>query len=68
MRRVYVPVWHAFEQVAVYSGEDVGEEDMISGPAIIEMSHTTVVVPPIFRLHCDAGGSFLLRRFAVSNK
>ena len=41
-------------QVSVYAGEQFDCGMALTGPALIEQSNTTVLVPPGYRLVCDA--------------
>ncbi len=44
----------------VYDRERLGAGDELSGPAILEQYDSTIVVPPGFRLRCDASGNVVL--------
>jgi N-methylhydantoinase A len=59
-RRAYLPSTHAFADVPVYDGERLGFGNVLSGPALVEQSTTTVFVPSEYELQCDPLGSFLL--------
>ncbi|MBI2524860.1 MAG: hydantoinase/oxoprolinase family protein [Candidatus Rokubacteria bacterium] len=67
-RRGRRPVWmgeaRAFAETVVYEGEALGAGARLSGPAVVELDTTTVVVPPAWRLETDRHGSFLLDRLA----
>ena len=45
----------------IYDGERLKHRDMIRGPALIEESTTTVVVPERFRCAVDETGTYQLR-------
>ncbi len=59
-RKVYLPSVADFREVPVYDGDGMGNGNKVEGPAIIEQIHTTIFVPPEYRLHCDLYGSFVL--------
>ncbi len=47
-------------QVAVYAGEQFACGMALSGPALIEQANTTVLVPPGYRLVCDAYRNYVM--------
>jgi N-methylhydantoinase A len=59
-RDAYVPGAGAFASVPVYAGERLGAGATIGGPAIIELTTTTVVVPEPYDLTVTPYGDFLL--------
>jgi N-methylhydantoinase A len=59
-RDAYVPSTGRLERVPVYDGDRMSPGHRLAGPAIIEESTTTVVVPEGFRVEVDASGSFIL--------
>jgi len=56
-RRAWFDGW---VDTPVYTREQLGAGDELSGPAIIEQYDSTIVVPPGFRLRCDASGNAVL--------
>jgi len=56
-RRAWFDGW---VDTPVYDRERLGAGDELSGPAILEQYDSTIVVPPAFRLRCDAGGNAVL--------
>ncbi len=53
-RRAWFDGW---VETLVYDRDRLGAGDELSGPAILEQYDSTIVVPPGFRLRCDAGGN-----------
>jgi N-methylhydantoinase A len=51
-----------FEQVAIFSGDDLRLGHRVSGPAIIEESFTTIVVYPGWQARVDDAGDYELVR------
>ena len=49
-----------FREVTVYDGHRLASGEHVAGPAIVEQETTTVVVPPEYRLTCDAFGNYLV--------
>ena len=56
-RRAWFDGW---VHTPIYDRGRLGAGDELSGPAILEQYDSTVVVPPGFRLRCDAGGNVVL--------
>jgi len=56
-RRAWFDGW---VDTPVYDRERLGAGDELSGPAILEQYDSTIVVPPRFRLRCDAAGNVVL--------
>ena len=56
-RRAWFDGW---AKTPVYDRERLGAGDELSGPAILEQYDSTTVVPPGFRLRCDATGNVVL--------
>jgi len=52
----------AFVETAVYDGEKLQPKDLIQGPAIIEETTTTVVIPESFCCEVDPLRNYILRR------
>jgi len=48
-----------FEQATIYDG-DARIRGSFEGPAIVEFSHTTVVVPPRFTVNVDERGNYVM--------
>jgi N-methylhydantoinase A len=48
----------------VYDGQRFPTDSLLSGPALIELSGTTVVVPPDYSVMRDRHGNFILERIA----
>jgi N-methylhydantoinase A len=61
-RRAYSVGEARFREFPVYHGEDIGGQLGFTGPAIVELPQTTVVVPAAFDVRRDATGSFVLSR------
>jgi len=61
-RRAYSVGETRFREFPVYYGADIGVEGRFTGPAIVELPQTTVVVPAAFDVRRDATGSLLLFR------
>ena len=63
-RRGERPVWdldeRAFVTAPVWDGRRLGVAATLSGPAIVELSSTTIVVPRGFTLDLDAHGAFVV--------
>jgi len=49
-------------EVPVYDGEALRAGNRLAGPAIIEETTTTVVVPPLYALHVDPLKNYVMRR------
>lgn len=64
------PAWSApvrrMVRTAVHDGSHLGPGARLDGPAIVELSNTTIVVPDEFGLVVDSAGSFVL--FAVERE
>lgn len=56
-RQVWVPERGRFESVPIYDGEKMAFGNQVSGPAIIERIHTTIVVPSDYDLVVDRMGT-----------
>ena len=60
------PVWstsaRALVDTPVHDGQAMGAGTTVPGPAIIELSNTTIVVPEAFTLDVDAYGAFAVHR------
>lgn len=61
-RRAWLPSAREFADVEVYDGSLLQVGKALSGPALVERTTTTVLVPEDFRLTVDPLGSFVLRR------
>jgi len=59
-RAIYWPDLKKIRQTAVYDGERLVSGNSVTGPAIVETSDTTVVVPPKAQLRLDQLGNFEL--------
>ena len=62
VRQAYSPGEMCFREFAVYRGESMDGGCRLEGPAIVELSQTTVVVPSAFTVRLDEVGSFVLTR------
>jgi N-methylhydantoinase A len=51
----------AVQETRVYAGDRLRSGHHLDGPAIIEQTTTTIIVPPAFTCDVDALGSFVLR-------
>jgi N-methylhydantoinase A len=60
------PMWiaddDAFLTVPVWDGDILGPGATVDGPAIVQLTTTTVIVPPGWQLEVDALGSFVVER------
>ena len=61
-RRVYFKELARFEETPCYDGDRLRHGNMVAGPAIVEETKTTVVVPQGAELTVDAYGNYLVRR------
>jgi N-methylhydantoinase A len=59
-RNIYWPDLKKKRQTVVYDGERLVSGNSVTGPAIVETSDTTVVVPPGAKLRLDRLGNFEL--------
>ena len=60
VRDAYIPSTGRLERVPVYDGETMQAGQRLAGPAIVEESTTTVVVPEGWGLELDTSGNFVL--------
>ena len=58
-RRIYLREAGCLD-VPVFDGSALRHGNRLSGPAIVEQAHTTVLVLPEFDLVCDRHGSFVM--------
>jgi len=61
-RKVYFEKKYGFIDTPCYDSERLRHGNVMTGPAIIEGTNTTVVIPHGFRLHVDAYGNYIMRR------
>lgn len=61
-REVYFRELGSLTEIPCYDGNKLTHGNMISGPAIIEESNTTVVLPPKTDLTVDRYGNYLIKR------
>lgn len=47
-------------ETPIYRGESLGLNENVNGPAVVEYSETTIVIPPFAKGHVDSSGSFIL--------
>ena len=59
-RDIYWPDLKKKRPTAIYDGERLVSGNSLAGPAIVETSDTTVVVPPGAKLRLDRLGNFEL--------
>lgn len=59
-RAIWLPDTDSFQEVPVYDGERMVHGHELAGPAVIETSTTTLIVPNDFTLACDPWSNFLL--------
>ena len=57
-RPVWSPVARALVDTPVHDGQSLHPGATVTGPAIVELSNTTIVVPDAFTLNVDAYGAF----------
>jgi len=60
-RDVYFEVKTGFVPATIYNGDTMKAGNRVEGPAVIEQSTTTVVVPPGARLEVTEYGDYLMR-------
>ena len=60
-RPVFLPSRKTFENIDVYDGDKLGFGNRVTGPAIVEQKNTTVFVPSMFDIECDAYGNYLMK-------
>ena len=61
-RQVYFEGRHGFIDTPCYDSKRLRHGNVMMGPAIIEGTNTTVVIPHEFRLNVDAYGNYIMRR------
>lgn len=61
-REIFLPGEKKFRSVPVYDGHALRHGNRFEGPAVVELSTTTVVVPEEFDVECDRLGSLVLGR------
>ncbi len=61
-RQVYFDQKEGFTDTPCYDSERLRHGNVIVGPAIIEGTKTTVVIPRGYRLQVDAYGNYTMRR------
>jgi N-methylhydantoinase A len=61
-RPVWDPAARALEPTPVWDGERLVVASRLTGPAIVELTSTTIVVPRGFTLEVDAHGGFAVHR------
>lgn len=59
-RPIWLPGTGTFQDVPVYDGDRLTHGHELKGPAVVETSTTTLIVPNDFSLACDPWSSFLL--------
>lgn len=60
-REIFDPILRKAIQAPVYDGDHMKAGSKISGPAIIEMTTTTIVVPYQFEINLDQNGNFIMK-------
>ena len=61
-RPAYSPGEMTFREFPVYRGDSMGAGCRLEGPAIVELTQTTLVAPAAFAVLLDEAGSFVLTR------
>ena len=61
-RQVYFERKHGFIDTPCYDSERLRHGNIMMGPAIIEGTNTTVVIPHDFQLNVDTYGNYIMRR------
>jgi N-methylhydantoinase A len=61
-RSVYFSDLGGFADTPCYDGDRLGHGHVIEGPAIVEETKTTIVVPPAYVLTIDAYENYMLRK------
>jgi N-methylhydantoinase A len=63
---VYWPTQHEWLTTRVFDGPAFTEADQVRGPALVELAHTTIAVPPDASLSTGARGEIRLRLAATA--
>jgi N-methylhydantoinase A len=61
-RKAYFKQNGGFVEIPCYHGDRLQSGNVLLGPAIIEETKTTVVVPPRYELTVDGYGNYMMRR------
>ena len=64
-RKVYFKEAGRFMETPCYDSELLKHGNQVIGPAIIEGTKTTVVIPRDFRLYVDAYGNYVMGRDSI---
>lgn len=65
-RQVFDPVTKQLLETDVYDGEAMKAGSKLQGPAIIELTTTTIVVPTGFNVHLNKHGNFIIKDSALT--
>ncbi|MCQ6277068.1 hydantoinase/oxoprolinase family protein [Bacillus sp. V3B] len=67
-RKMFDPVQKLMVEVPVYDGDHMKAGAEIAGPAIVELTTTTIIVPSEFEMELDVNGNFIMIDTASSMK
>ena len=59
-RPIFLPGIRDFKEVEVYDGARLTFGHKLTGPAVVELESTTVIVPPEYDLACDQFGNYAM--------
>lgn len=59
-RKVYFQESNGFVETPIYDGDHMGVGNVIEGPAIVELTTTTIIIPPKSNLEVTPFGSFMV--------
>ncbi len=60
-RKMFDPVQKSMVDVPVYEGDHMKAGAEITGPAIVELTTTTIIVPSEFHMKLDENGNFIMK-------
>lgn len=60
-RKMFDPVQKSMTEVPVYDGDYMKAGAEITGPAIVELTTTTIIVPSEFEMNLDENGNFIMK-------
>jgi len=60
-RKMFDPVQKSMTEVPVYDGDYMKAGAEIAGPAIVELTTTTIIIPSEFEMNLDENGNFIMK-------
>ncbi|NHC43280.1 hydantoinase/oxoprolinase family protein [Bacillus sp. MM2020_1] len=60
-RKMFDPVQKSMVEVPVYDGDHMKASAEVAGPAIVELTTTTIIVPSEFQMKLDENGNFIMK-------